>query len=153
MLARLGDNDKCQEPWVPFLATLKFIQMVQSSSLLCWGKKKKKKGGREWGMTGPLKREQVPVNWQTNRELEEETYYQRDRQNGLLWPLCFIPSRNCADAHVVQGTIVYGRENGKHVITVTWNPSCPMWITDPWRRLQIKYSTVATVALQSSSPV
>lgn len=35
MLARLGDNDKCQEPWVPFLATLKFIQMVQSSVLLC----------------------------------------------------------------------------------------------------------------------
>lgn len=65
MLARLGDNDKCQEPWVPFLATLKFIQMVQSSILLCWGKTKQNKtGGREWGMTGPLKREQVPVNWQ-----------------------------------------------------------------------------------------
>lgn len=35
MLARQRDNDKCQEPRVPFLATLKFIQMVQSSVLLC----------------------------------------------------------------------------------------------------------------------
>lgn len=47
MLARLGDNDKCQEPWVPFLATLKFIQMVQSSVLLCWKKKKKWEEGNE----------------------------------------------------------------------------------------------------------
>lgn len=47
MLAKLGDNDKCQEPWVPFLATLKFIQMVQSSSLLCWEKKKKEEEGNE----------------------------------------------------------------------------------------------------------
>lgn len=39
MLARQGDNDKCQEPRVPFLATLKFVRMVQSSVLLCWKKK------------------------------------------------------------------------------------------------------------------
>lgn len=63
MLARQGDNDKCQEPRVPFLATLKFIQMIQSSVLLCW----KKMGGRERGMTGQLKGEQVPVNWQTHQ--------------------------------------------------------------------------------------
>jgi len=48
MLARLGDNDKCQEPWVPFLATLKFIQMVQSSVLLCWKKKKWEEGNEAW---------------------------------------------------------------------------------------------------------
>lgn len=151
MLAKLGDNDKCQEPWVPFLATLKFIQMVQSSSLLCW-EKKKKGGGREWGMTGPLKMEQVPASWQRNWVLGEETHYQRDRQKGLLWPLCFITFTNCADAHVVQRTIVYGRENGKH-ITVTWNHSLSIWITDPWRWLQIKYSILATLALHSSPPV
>lgn len=63
MLARQGDNDKCQERRVPFLATLKFILMVQSSGLLCW----KKMGRREWGMTGLLKREQVPVNWQPHQ--------------------------------------------------------------------------------------
>lgn len=63
MLASQGDSDKCQEPRVPFLATLKFIQMLQSSILLCW----KKMGGREGGMTGPLKREQFPVNWQTHQ--------------------------------------------------------------------------------------
>jgi len=45
MLARLEDNDKCQEPWVPFLVTLKFIQMVQSSLLLCW---KKMEGNEAW---------------------------------------------------------------------------------------------------------
>lgn len=26
--------------------------------------------------------------------------YQRDRPKGPLWPLCFITSTNCADAHV-----------------------------------------------------
>lgn len=45
MLARRGDNDKCQEPRVPFLATLKFIQMVQSS--FCFVEKNVRKGTRQ----------------------------------------------------------------------------------------------------------
>lgn len=39
-------------------------------------------------------REQVPANGQGNGALGEETRYQRDRQKGLLWPLCFITSTN-----------------------------------------------------------
>lgn len=76
MLARQGGNDKCQEPRVPFLATLKFIQMIQSSVFLCW----KKMEGREQGMTGQLKREQVPVNWHTHQVPGQEVINRTDQK-------------------------------------------------------------------------
>lgn len=96
MLARQGDTDKCQEPRVPFLATLKFIQMVQSSILLCWKKKKARKGMRH---DRPIEKRGGFCEL-TDTPSARARSYQRDRPKGPLWPLCFITSTNCADAHV-----------------------------------------------------
>lgn len=123
MLARLGDNDKCQEPWVPFLATLKFIQMVQSSVLLCWGKKK---NGRK-GM-----RHDRPIEKRAGScELTEKqstggrnTLSKRPTKRPPLATVLYYISKLCRCTHSLENNCLY-RENGKYAVTITWNPSSP----------------------------
>lgn len=143
MLARQGDNDKCQEPRVPFLAHFE-VHSDGTKLRFALLKKNGRKGTRH---DRPIEKRAGSCEL-TDTPSARARSYQRDQPKGLPWPLCFITSTNCADAHTVQGG---NKENGKHGITVPWNPSSPR-ITDPWRRLQIKPSTMTAMALQSSSP-
>lgn len=144
MLARQEDNDKCQEPRVPFLATLKFNQMVQSSVLLCEKKKKKWEEGNEaW-----------QANWKESRFLwtDRHTKCQGKKLIKVLTKRAPVATLLYYIYKLCRCTHSAGRKQGKHGITVPWNPSSPQ-ITDRWRRLQIKPSTMTAMAQQSSSPV
>lgn len=123
MLARLGDNYKCQEPWVPFLATLKFIQMVQSSVLLCWGKKWEE-GNEAWQAHWKENR----FLW-TNREAIEKqstggrnTSSKRPTKRPPLDTALYYIYKSCRCTHSLGNNCLY-RENGKYFITITRNPS------------------------------